>query len=138
MESIERYFLHPVDRFHQHDEYILYQSFIYRVKLLVMRRQRTTKAPTFRKSTGNVFKDVGFSKPEAERLALLSALAIEVEKYIKGQNLTQAEAAGLFGVTQPRISNLLNGKFHLFSIDTLIEMLLRAGIQVNIGVKKAA
>ena len=138
MESVEQHFLHPVDRFHQHDEYILYQSSIYRVKLFVMRRQRTIKAPTIQKSTGNVFEDIGFAKPKAKRLALLSALAIEVEKYIKGQNLTQAEAAGLFGVTQPRNSNLLNGKFHLFSIDTLIEMLLRAGIQVNIGVKKAA
>ncbi len=85
-----------------------------------MKRQRATKTPIIRKSTGNVFEDIGFAKPEAGRLAMLSTLAIEVEKYIKDHNLTQAEAAARFGVTQPRISNLLNGKFHLFSIDMLI------------------
>lgn len=103
-----------------------------------MKKHQARKIPNIRKSSGNVFEDIGFTKPEAERLALLSTLAIEVEKYIKGQNLTQAEAAKRFGVTQPRISNLLNGKFHLFSIDTLIEMLLRVGIKVKIGIKKAA
>ncbi len=103
-----------------------------------MKRQSTTKAPTIRKSSGNVFKDIGFSKPEAERLALLSSLAIKIERYIRNHSLTQAEAAKRFGVTQPRISNLLNGKFHLFTIDTLIEMLLRVGIRVKIGIKKVA
>ena len=103
-----------------------------------MKKKRVQKKSSIHQSTGNVFTDVGFSRPEAERLALLSALAIEVEKYIRDHNLTQAEAAGRFSVTQPRISNLLNGKFHLFSIDTLIEMLLRVGIQVKLGIKKAA
>ena len=100
--------------------------------------QQKRKSKKLYKSSGNVFEDIGFAKPEAERLALLSMLAIEIEKYIKAHNLTQAEAARRFAVSQPRISNLLNGKFHLFSIDTLIEMLLRVGIQVKIGVKKAA
>jgi len=103
-----------------------------------MKKQHPRKNPIIRKSTGNVFEDIGFAKPEAERLAMLSTLAIEVEKYIKDHELTQTEAAIRFGVTQPRISNLLNGKFHLFSIDMLIEMLLRVGIQVKIDVKKAA
>jgi predicted XRE-type DNA-binding protein len=103
-----------------------------------MKKHQVRKTSSIHKSSGNVFEDIGFPTPEAERLALLSMLAIEIEKYIKAHNLTQAEAARQFAVSQPRISNLLNGKFHLFSIDTLIEMLLRVGIQVKIGIKKAA
>jgi predicted XRE-type DNA-binding protein len=46
--------------------------------------------------------------------------------------LTQAQAADLFGVTQPRISDLVRGKIDRFSIDTLIAMLGHAGVRVRI------
>jgi len=46
--------------------------------------------------------------------------------------LTQAQAAALFGVTQPRISDLVRGKIDRFSIDTLIAMLGHAGVRVQI------
>ena len=49
-----------------------------------------------------------------------------------------AQAAKRFGVTQPRMSNLMGGKFHLFSIDSLVEMLARAGMKVSVKLKKAA
>jgi predicted XRE-type DNA-binding protein len=57
---------------------------------------------------------------------------IEVRKLIEARKLTQAEAAKLFGVTQPRISNLVRGRIDLFSIDTLVGMLARAGIHVEV------
>ncbi len=83
-------------------------------------------------SSGNVFTDLGFSDDEAEHLRLRSTLMIEVRNLIEERKLTQAEAAKLFGVTQPRISNLVRGRIDLFSIDTLVGMLARAGIHVDL------
>jgi predicted XRE-type DNA-binding protein len=48
------------------------------------------------------------------------------------RKLTQAAAARVFDVTQPRISDLVRGKIELFSIDTLVDMLARAGVRVDI------
>jgi predicted XRE-type DNA-binding protein len=52
--------------------------------------------------------------------------------------LTQAEAAKIFGMTQPRISNLMRGKIDLFGMDMLVNMLAAAGLRVTLQVKKAA
>jgi predicted XRE-type DNA-binding protein len=83
-------------------------------------------------SSGNVFTDLGFSDDESEHLRLRSTLMIEVRKLIEERKLTQAEAAKLLGVTQPRISNLVRGRIDLFSIDTLVGMLARAGIHLDV------
>ena len=88
-------------------------------------------------SSGNVFRDLGFAEDEAEHLRVRSTLMIAVRKLIEERSLTQAEAAKLFGVTQPRISNLVRGRIDLFSIDTLIDMLARAGIHVDLVVSTA-
>ena len=56
---------------------------------------------------------------------------IELSKLIESRGLTQAQAARLFGVTQPRISDLKRGKIDLFSIDSLVEMLGHAGVRVS-------
>ncbi|MEA2563897.1 MAG: hypothetical protein QOH06_5401 [Acidobacteriota bacterium] len=88
-------------------------------------------------SSGNVFRDLGFAEDEAEHLRLRSTLMIAVRKIIEDRSLTQAEAAKLFGVTQPRISNLVRGRIDLFSIDTLIDMLARAGIHVDLVISTA-
>lgn len=82
-------------------------------------------------SSGNVFADLGF-EVEAEHLRIRSRLMNQVITLIEERNLTQAEAAKLFGVTQPRISNLVRGRIDLFSIDTLVDMLARAGIHVEV------
>ena len=95
----------------------------------------TTK---IRRSSGNVFRDLGFDREEAEHLKLRSALMIEIRKVIETRELTQAAAAGLFGVSQPRISDLVRGKIELFSIDTLIDMLAHAGVRVSFVVKRKA
>ncbi len=83
-------------------------------------------------STGNVFRDLGFPREEAENLKIRSELMIQISKLIRSRRLTQAQAAGLLGVTQPRVSDLVRGKVERFSIDTLVAMLGHAGIQVQI------
>ena len=86
------------------------------------------------RSIGNVFEDLGFPREEADHLKIRSALMIHLGKVIEAKGLKQAEAAKMLGVTQPRISDLLQGKIHLFSIDTLVEMLAHAGVRVKLVV----
>ena len=90
-----------------------------------------------RRSSGNVFDDLGFSPEEAEHLRIRSDLMIELAKILGSRHLTQAQAAKLLGVTQPRISDLMRGKIDRFSVDTLIEMLGHAGARVHVLVKPA-
>jgi predicted XRE-type DNA-binding protein len=87
-------------------------------------------------SSGNVYLDLGFSPEEAENLKIRSALMISIRKLIEGRNLKQSEAAELFGVTQPRISDLVRGKVELFSIDGLVNMLAHAGLRVQLTVQE--
>jgi predicted XRE-type DNA-binding protein len=89
------------------------------------------------RSSGNVFADLGFPPEEAEHLKIRSSLMIHLRKVIETRGLKQAEAAKLLGVTQPRVSDLFQGKLHLFSIDTLVDMLTRAGIRVKFAVSPA-
>ena len=68
------------------------------------------------KSSGNVFRDLGFSRHEAEHLKIRSELMIRLARFIEAGRLTQAQAARLLGVTQPRISDLVRGKIDRFSV----------------------
>jgi predicted XRE-type DNA-binding protein len=86
-------------------------------------------------STGNVFLDLGFPPDEAWSLLLRSKLMLRLREIIQRRNLTQAKAAKLFGVSQPRVSDLMRGKIERFSVDTLIEMLFRAGVEVQLTFK---
>jgi predicted XRE-type DNA-binding protein len=89
-----------------------------------------------RRSSGNVFRDLGFADDEAENLRVRADLMISLSKLIEDRGLTQAQAAKLLGVTQPRISDLTRGKIQLFSVDSLIEMLGHAGAYVSVIVKQ--
>ena len=93
---------------------------------------RQAKKAAVRKSSGNVFADLGFDQDEAEHLRIRSALMATVRQILHDRKLTQAAAATLFDVSQPRISDLVRGKIELFSIDTLVDMLARANVRVDI------
>ena len=84
------------------------------------------------RSSGNVFRDLGFSPDEAEYLKVRAELMANLQKVITALGLKQAEAAELLGVTQPRISDLMRGRIDLFSIDTLIDMLARLGVRAKL------
>jgi predicted XRE-type DNA-binding protein len=87
------------------------------------------------RSSGNVFRDVGFSKGQAEHLLVRSDLLIQLQKAIASRGMKQAEAAKMLKVTQPRVSDLLRGRVDLFSTDMLIDMLARLGIHVRFVLK---
>jgi predicted XRE-type DNA-binding protein len=97
-----------------------------------MTKKRTIRVTS---STGNIFRDLGFSKEESEHLLVRADLLIQVQKAIVSRRLKQAEAAKILRVTQPRVSDLLRGRIDLFSTDSLIDMLARLGVEVRLVVK---
>ena len=86
-------------------------------------------------SSGNVFRDLGFSTEESEHLLIRADLLIQLQKAVAARDLTQAKAATILRVTQPRVSDLLRGRLDLFSTDTLIDMLARLGVHVRFVLK---
>jgi predicted XRE-type DNA-binding protein len=67
-----------------------------------------------------------------------SELIIALTELIKKRGMTQTDAAKMFGVTQPRISDLMRGKVELFSLDALVDMAAIAGLAPHVKIKKAA
>ena len=90
------------------------------------------------RGSGNIFLDIGFDKAEAENLKLRSALMMRIEDWVTASGLTQAAAARVLGLTQPRLNALLKGKIGLFSLDALVNIASKAGLSVRLVVKKAA
>jgi len=88
------------------------------------------------RSSGNIFVDLGFPPEEAENLRVRAYLMDQVITVMESRGLTQKEAAKLFGVTQPRVSDLVRGKIGLFSIDMLVNMLALAGVRVSLVVEE--
>ncbi|OGB91991.1 MAG: hypothetical protein A3H39_19260 [candidate division NC10 bacterium RIFCSPLOWO2_02_FULL_66_22] len=87
------------------------------------------------RSSGNVFRDLGFPPEEAQHLKIRSDLLIQLQKLIASRGLKQSETAKILRVTQPRVSDLLRGRIDLFSTDVLIDMLSRFGVRVKLVLK---
>ncbi len=90
------------------------------------------------RKAANVFEQIGFGPNEASHLQLRSAMMTRLIAEIEKQGLTQAAAAKRMGITQPRVSDLMRGKLHLFSIDSLVAMLGSLGLKVDFKVRKVA
>lgn len=77
---------------------------------------------------------------EAASMRARSALMMGLTELIRQQGMTQAQAASLLGVTQPRVSDLMRGKINLFSLDTLMDMASTAGMAptVKMSLPKAS
>jgi predicted XRE-type DNA-binding protein len=86
----------------------------------------------------SVWDAIEETSAQAENLKLRSSLMLALKRHIQRKGLSQTEAAKVFGVTQPRISNLMRGKIDLFGLDMLVNMLAAAGLRVTLQVKKAA
>lgn len=87
------------------------------------------------KGTGNVYEDLG--RADAEEMRVKAQLAMKIGTIIKEKKLTQMEAAKLLGMTQPKLSNLLHGRFRGISETKMLECLTRLGRDVQIVVKPA-
>ena len=87
-------------------------------------------------SSGNVFIDLGYSPEEAAILQMRADLMADLRKFIKAKRLTQAKAAEILCISQSRVSDLIRGKWERFSLEMLITLATRAGMQFTL--KKAA
>ena len=75
---------------------------------------------------------------EAENMKLRSALMTALKNHLARTEMSQAQAAELLGVTQPRISDLMRGKINLFGLDALVNMATAAGLHIEMRVLEAA
>lgn len=87
-----------------------------------------------RKSTGNVFADLGFANPERELLK--GRLILQIYRLIKKRGLTQAQAGEVLGIRQPHVSGLMRGRTGAFSIERLMDFLTALGQDVDITVRQ--
>lgn len=85
-------------------------------------------------SCGNVFLDLGFSPEQAALLQLRADLMEALRKTIEDRGWTQQQAAAELEVTQSRISDLMRGKWDKFSIDMLMSLAFRVGLQPAITI----
>lgn len=86
--------------------------------------------------SGNVFEDLGHTRPE-EALAK-AELARKIAEVIAKRRLTQAAAAELLNLDQPKVSALVRGRLAGFSLDRLVRLLVLLGSDVEIVVKPRA
>jgi predicted XRE-type DNA-binding protein len=75
---------------------------------------------------------------QAANMRLRSILMTALKDHISHTGMSQAQAAQLFGVTQPRVSGLMRGKISLFALDALVNMAAAAGLRIEMHVLEAA
>jgi predicted XRE-type DNA-binding protein len=81
----------------------------------------------------SVFYDITDDADEAANLTARSILMIAIEQRIQEEGWTQTVAAGKLGVSQPRVSDLVNGKIDKFSLDALVNMLPAVGLAMQVS-----
>jgi predicted XRE-type DNA-binding protein len=94
---------------------------------------------------GNVFADLGFDKAEAtalqqqmreviaKKLAIKTQLMDSLAQWMVQEKLTQAKAASLLGVSRPRVSDVIRHQNSKFTVDALIDMVVRTGQPLRIS-----
>jgi len=90
-------------------------------------------SPRVRKSSGNVFRDLGFPNPEREQLK--ARLTLKIFRIVKDRKLTQAAAGAILGIKQPHVSGLMRGQSGNFSVERLMDFLTALGQDVEITVR---
>ena len=82
-----------------------------------------------------MFADLGFGPQESQNLLLRSQTMIALVQWFNASGLTQAAAAKVLGVTQPRFNQLFKGKIEIFSLDALVNMVTSAGMRVGLSIR---
>jgi predicted XRE-type DNA-binding protein len=83
-------------------------------------------------SSGNVFKDLGL--PDAEQRLAKAELARVIRRLLQERDLSQADAAGILGIAQPDVSDLVRGRLARFSMERLERFLLALGMDIRIQI----
>jgi len=93
------------------------------------------KRMAVRRSSGNVFADLGLPNPEQELLK--GQLTLQIYRIVKARGLTQAQAGEVLGIKQPHVSALMRNRAGNFSVGRLMEFLIALGQDVRITVTPA-
>ena len=91
------------------------------------------KALELEASSGNVFADLGLA--DADEHLIKAGLVVKIDRIIRQRHLTQAAAAQLIGIDQPKVSAMLAGQFRGYSVERLMRFLVALGHDVEIVVK---
>ena len=84
-----------------------------------MKKQRVVRGIPVEESSGNVYTDLGYR--DSESMLVKAQLAAKIAEIIQRRALTQARAAEILGLTQPKVSDLLKGRFRGISEHRLLE-----------------
>lgn len=95
------------------------------------------KKKAFTTGSGDIFIDLGFSEDEAVALSLKSFLFDTLQAALKKMPETQAEIARRLKLPQPKVSDIINGKMAGFSIERIVNCLLRLNYEVSLGARPA-
>jgi predicted XRE-type DNA-binding protein len=99
-------------------------------------QKRVVEGVEVRRSSGNVFADLGL--PDAEKLKIKTGLVAEIRKAMRTLGLTQQEAAKRMGISQPKVSGMMHGDFANLSERKLMDCLNRLGYDIEIKVRPSA
>ena len=98
-------------------------------------KTRTVKGVEVKRSTGNVYADLGLA--DADKLKIKTGLVIEIRKAIAKLSLNQIEAAQRMGISQPKVSEMMRGNFANLSERKLMDCLTRLGYDIEITIRPA-
>jgi predicted XRE-type DNA-binding protein len=96
-------------------------------------REGIVKRKRYEVGSGNVFKDLGFPKPEEHLIK--AQLVYKIHAILKNRRLKQSQAAALLGIKQPDVSKMLRGEFRQFSVERLLRFLVALDHDVQITIK---
>lgn len=97
------------------------------------KKPRRSEATPVERGSGNVYADLGFK--DANAMLAKARIVARISQMLRDQGLTQAAAARVLGLNQPKVSALLRGHFQGYSQERLIGLLNRLGCDVEIVVK---
>lgn len=100
-----------------------------------MKKVRREQGIAVENGSKNVYADLGY--PDSDTMLVKARLAAKIAEIVKRRALTQAQAAAILGLTQPKVSDLLKGRFRGISEHRLLECLTRLGRDVHIVIKPA-
>ena len=98
-----------------------------------MKKRRLVRGVPVEEGSGNVYADLGYA--DSESMLVKARLAAKIAEIVQQRALTQARAAEVLGLTQPKVSALLKGRFRGISEHRLLECLTRLGRDVHIVIK---
>jgi predicted XRE-type DNA-binding protein len=98
-----------------------------------MKIRRVVRGIPVEQGSGNVYTDLGYR--DSESMLVKARLAGKIAEIVERRALTQTRAAEILGLTQPKVSALLKGRFRGISEHRLLECLTRLGRDVHIVIK---